>query len=414
MNIIRSIYRPHPAHLYLEPFFGCNYSCFFCFYRPGVRHKPVPLSRAVFEKLKPVIDGVNHIHITGLGEPFLNPHLTDYMEFFREKNKPYYINTNGSLVRDEHLKIMATSPCELSFSLDAGDDTTYREVRHPHHWDTVMATLAKIRTIKKDLGSPYPHVYVHFNINQLNVKSLAKLPNLCLEMGIEAVRLSWTVLPPSHAHLSVFRHQNDVEHILQTVTNQLHAAGVPVASSALFDVRKHKCWNLTAFAFVGANGTVAACCSRWIGIGSLLENSFKDIWNGMPHRKIGFGVFNGKPEAVCKTCRLIRPIDYQRDETSFIRREDTQAILQDEKTKQMQKLPSLDGLNSEFQRGVAALFNKNGEQAADIFLALEKRFPDFYEIKQNLAVAYQYLGNTEKRLDLERQIKAMPHIERRG
>ena len=77
----------------------------------------------------------------------------------------------------------------------------------------------------------------------------------------------------------------------------------------------------------------------------------------------------------------------------------------------MKTLPSLHGLDREFQEGVLALFNKNTENAVKIFLKLEKRFPDFYEIKNNLAVAYSYLGNKEKSLDIKRQIKEMPHIE---
>ena len=68
-------------------------------------------------------------------------------------------------------------------------------------------------------------------------------------------------------------------------------------------------------------------------------------------------------------------------------------------------------LDRDFQEGVLALFNKNTENAVKIFLKLEKRFPDFYEIKNNLAVAYSYLGNKEKSLDIKRQIKEMPHIE---
>ena len=365
----------------------------------------------VFEKLKPVIEKVKHIHITGLGEPFLNPHLSDYLNLFKEKNKSYYINTNASLIQHSHLKVMVASRCQLSISLDAGDKKTYQKVRHPKNWDNIMATLAKIQAAKKDLGSPYPHVYVQFNINRLNMKSLLKLPDLCREMGIEAVRLSWTILPQSHAQLSVFHHQGIVERILQTVVKELHEVGVHVQNGAVFDVPDHNCWDLTGLTFVGANGTVATCSSRWVGIGSLLKNSFEDIWNGMPHRKIGFGVFNGKPEPSCKTCRLIRPINYRTDEYNFFRHEETNEIFLHEKTKPMETLPSLHGLDRDFQEGVLALFNKNIEKAVAIFLQLEKRFPDFYEIKNNLAVAFAFIGNKEKSLDMERQIKEMPHIE---
>jgi MoaA/NifB/PqqE/SkfB family radical SAM enzyme len=410
LKVIRNIFRPHPAYLYIEPFFGCNFRCFFCFYKPDQRLENVLLEPTVFEKLKPIVEKVNHVHITGLGEPFLNPHLPAYLRFLREKNKSYYINTNGSLVQDWHLRVMATSQCQLSFSLDAGDKETYQKVRHSENWERMMTTLAKIQAVKKDLGGPYPHVYAQLNINRLNLKSLVKLPALCRNMGIEAVRLSWTKLPRTHAQYCVFDHQAEAEGIIQFVVKELNAIGVRVRNGAVFDVHDHTCWDLTGFTFIGANGAVATCCNRWVGIGSLLQNSFEDIWNGMPHRKIGFGVVNGKPEPSCKNCRLIRSINYRTDEDNFFTHEETNEIFLHEKTKQMNKLPSLHGLDSDFREGVSALFNKNTEKGVEIFLNLEKRFPDFYEIKNNLAAAFAYLGDKEKSLEFQRQIKALPHL----
>lgn len=412
MKIIRTIFRPHPSYLYVEPFFGCNFNCPFCFYQPDQRVENMQLDPAIIEKLKPVIEKVRHIHITGLGEPFLNPHLPAFLALFREKNKSYYINTNGSLIQDAHLKVMATSRCQLSFSLDAGDRQTYQKVRHPDNWETIMTTLRRIQAIKTKLGSAYPHVYATVSINALNLDSLVALPALCREMGVEAVRLSWTILPRNHARYSVFNHQEKAARIVRRVEKQLREMGVSVKNSAVFDAHEHHCWDLTGFTFVGADGAVTACPSRWIRLGSLLENSFEDIWNGMPHRKIGFGVFNGKPQACCKTCRLIRPINYRTDEHNFFRQEETNEIIIHEKTKPIKKLPVLAGLDREFHEGVSALFNKNLHRGIEIFLQLEKRYPEFYEIKNNLAVAYAYLGNKEKSFTCQAQIRQMPHIVR--
>lgn len=413
LRVIRNIFRPHPTLLYIEPSFGCNFRCFFCFYKPDQRLENILLDPTVFEKLKPIINKVNHVHITGLGEPFLNPHLLDYLQYLREKNKSYYLNTNGSLIQDSHLRVMATSRCELSVSLDAGDRETYQKVRHPKNWEKIMMTLAKIQAAKKDLGSPFPHVYAQLNINRLNLKSLVNLPALCREMGIEAVRLSWTILPRTHAQYCVFNHQAEAEGIVQSVVKALNETGVQVKNSAVFDAHDHMCWDLTGFTFIGANGAVAACCNRWVGIGSLMQNSFEDIWNGMPHRKIGFGVVNGKPEPSCKNCRLIRPIDYRTDEDNFFKHEESNEIFLHEKTKRIEKLPSLHGLDHDFQEGVSALFNKNLEKGVDIFLNLEKRFPDFYEINNNLAVAFAFLGDKEKSLKYQQQIKKLPHLNQR-
>ena len=91
MKVIRQIFRPEPKVLYLEPVFGCNYRCFFCIHGNGRHIVPTLLDRALFEKLKPLIESVKHVHITGLGEPLLNAHLLDYLAYLREKNKSYYI-----------------------------------------------------------------------------------------------------------------------------------------------------------------------------------------------------------------------------------------------------------------------------------------------------------------------------------
>ena len=412
MKIIRSIFRPHPAYLYLEPFFGCNFKCPFCFYLPDQNVKTMQLEPAIIEKLLPVIENVRHVHITGLGEPFLNPHLLDYLKLLREKNKSYYINTNGSLIQESHLEVMANSRCELSISIDAGDRRTYQKVRHPAKWDVVMATLSRVQEMKAGLANAYPRVYATVTINMLNLESLVKLPALCRAKCIEAVRLSWTILPKSYARYCVFDHQEKATRIIRSVVKKLNDMGVAVKNSAEFDTHDHTCWDLTGFTYVGSDGAVTACPNRWIHLGSLHENTFEDIWNGMPHRKIGFGVFNGNPEDSCKTCRLIRRINYRTDKHNFFRQEETDEIFLREKSKPVEKLPSLNGLDREFQKGVMALFNKNLQQGIDIFLQLEKRFPDFFEIKNNLAVAYAYLGNKEKSLQLQQQIEQMPHFER--
>ena len=98
MKVISQILRPDPKVLYLEPVFGCNYRCFSCIHGSGRHIGTTQLGPGLFEKLKPLIERVKHIHITGLGEPLLNAHLLDYLTYLREKDKSYYINTNGSLI----------------------------------------------------------------------------------------------------------------------------------------------------------------------------------------------------------------------------------------------------------------------------------------------------------------------------
>ncbi|MDR3567077.1 MAG: radical SAM/SPASM domain-containing protein [Syntrophobacteraceae bacterium] len=412
MNIIGDILRPEPKILYLEPVFGCNYRCFFCIHGSGKRIEPVVLGPLLFEKLKTIVESVVHIHITGLGEPFLNPHLPDYLHYFRQTGKSYYINTNGSTIERRHIDLMTTSKSELSVSLDAGDRETYAMVRSGGNWDKVVSTIKKISAIRAERGAAYPLLYLSFNLNQLNLMSLEKIPALAHELGIDGVKFSWTSLPQTHGALSIFKTQAVVGEVLTRVDRQLRRFGIAVTNEAVFGEHVRGCWAFSPMAFVGANATIAACCSSWLAIGSLVENSFMDIWNGMPRRKLALGVLNAKPEEGCSHCRQIRGVNTKEDEDGFFRPADYETKILAEKSKTIGRLPSLAGMDEEFRAGVEALAGRQTYRAVNIFSALEAKFPDFFEIKNNLAAAHFYLGNFEKCKEMLCKIKKIPHNEK--
>jgi MoaA/NifB/PqqE/SkfB family radical SAM enzyme len=409
MKVIRHIFLPDPKVLYLEPVFGCNYRCFACLHGSGRAMAAARLKPSLFEKLKPLIERVNHIHITGLGEPLLNAHLPDYLAHFREKNKSYYINTNGSLITDRHADLLTTSRCELSISLDAGDASTYRRMRSGGDWENVISGIKRVSQVKADRRSSYPLLYLTFHLNAINIRSMAKIPELARQLGIAAVKFSWTILPQTHRAHSVFRDQEKVAATIRSVSARLHQNGIQVRNGAVFDRHVRGCWNFSHMAFVGANGSLAACCSRWLTVGDLNDNAFWDIWNGMPRRSLALSILNRSPKEDCKDCPQIQGADYANHKDAFFKSADTEEKIRMEKTKRIGKLPSLQGLGSAFDAGVAALLNGNASSAAVIFSGLDSRFPDYFEIKNNLAVAHAYLGNRDKCCEVLHAITKIPH-----
>jgi MoaA/NifB/PqqE/SkfB family radical SAM enzyme len=414
MKIIRQIFSPDPKVLYLEPVFGCNYRCFFCIHGSGHHTRTARLDPALFKKLKPLIERVKHIHITGLGEPLLNAHLLDYLAYIREKDKSYYINTNGSLITDAHADLLTTSKSELSISLDAGDGQTYHRMRAGGNWDKVISGLKCVSQARATRGSRYPSLYLTFHINALNLMSLPKVPELARELGIDAVKFSWTILPEAYRFHSIFDKQDMVTGIVQSVCTQLRKNGIEVRNGAVFDRHFRGCWNFSKMAFIGANGSVAACCSRWPTVGNLNANCFEDIWNGMPRRSLALAILNGRPQGVCQDCTQIRGADYARTQEAFIQSGDHEEKVRLEKTKYFEKLPCLKGLDTEFGSGVAALLDGNFQGAANIFSTLDTRFPAFFEIKNNLAVAHAYLENFERCREVLQALTKIPHIEKMG
>ena len=78
----------------------------------------------------------------------------------------------------------------------------------------------------------------------------------------------------------------------------------------LFQPHRRGCWDLAGMAFLGANGSIAACCNRWPAIGDLTVNSFEEIWNGPLQRRIFFGALNQLPVASCAGCRQLQVVEY--------------------------------------------------------------------------------------------------------
>jgi MoaA/NifB/PqqE/SkfB family radical SAM enzyme len=412
MKLIRQIFRPYPKVLYLEPVFGCNFRCFSCIHGGGRYIRPVLLDPALFEKLKPLIERVKHIHITGLGEPLLNGHLTEYLAYLRERNKSYYINTNGSLITEDLVDLLTTSRSELSVSLDAGDGPTYRQVRAGGDWKSIIAGLKHVSQIKASRKSTYPLRYLTFHINALNLVSMAKVPQLVRELGIDAVKFSWTILPDAYRAQSIFKKQEMATDIIRQVVAQLRRDGIQVSNGAVFDTHLRDCWNFSEMTFIGANGSVAACCSRWLAIGHLNDNSFQDIWNGMPRRSLALDIINGRPHGNCQDCTQILGADYVRNRASFLKPRGLEEKILLEKTRWIGKLPCLRGLDTAFSSGVAAFLNGDLHIAADIFGNLDIKFPEFFEIKNNLAVTHANLGNFEQCREVLQELTKIPHIEK--
>lgn len=411
MKIIGEIFRPEPQVLYLEPVFGCNYRCPFCIHGSERQTVPLFLEPGVLENLKPLIGTVKHVHITGLGEPLLNPHLLQYLSYFRDQGKSYYINTNGSLIGDAHIDVMTTAESELSVSLDAGNRDVYEKVRCGGNWDRVIAALKRVSEAKAARKTPYPLLYLTFHINGLNLMSLKQVPELAHDLGINAVKLSWTKLPRAHRAHSVFRNQDTVNQILHGLIDQLEKRGIQVRSEAVFDKHVRGCWAFSPMAFVCATGAIAACCSRWLTVGNINSNSFEDIWNGMPRRRIALSILNGRAEEECSDCPQIRGVDYGNREEDFLKFTDTDARIHEERGRSFETLPSLEGLESAFRRGVTAIVEGHLHTALRIFSDLDAKFPDFFEIKNNLAVAHLYNGNVEICRELFDAIRKIPHNE---
>ncbi|MBU0754097.1 MAG: SPASM domain-containing protein [Planctomycetes bacterium] len=70
----------------------------------------------------------------------------------------------------------------------------------------------------------------------------------------------------------------------------------------------HFCHMAATYIKINSNGSVYPCCvgNRSLKMGNLNRNSFAEIWNGRPYRKLRNSMFTGKYPRICRNCKHLQ------------------------------------------------------------------------------------------------------------
>jgi uncharacterized Fe-S cluster-containing radical SAM superfamily protein len=141
-------------------------------------------------------DNIESISVMG-GEFFLTKGNLQIMDFVIEKNIPFRVVTNGTVILASHIEKLKKIPkLELQISVD-GIETSYEFMRYPAKWNTFESN---VKVLLKELQPSRSNF--HFVVQTLNVQNLVptldylnrykiktRITNLILPTW-----LSWTIL----------------------------------------------------------------------------------------------------------------------------------------------------------------------------------------------------------------------------
>ncbi len=84
-----------------------------------------------------------YLRISGGGEPMLHPQATELMVYAKEKGAKIGLITNGSQFTEHNLTTLIQAGVDvIEFSVDAGDEKTYSEVRPGLDWEQLTRNVA--------------------------------------------------------------------------------------------------------------------------------------------------------------------------------------------------------------------------------------------------------------------------------
>lgn len=185
-----------PVRIDLEPTFGCNLKCKFCWQRDPFRMSVTNYSRALKEeRLMEIIDeaaelGVLEWQIAGGWEPMVNPDMS--MRLFRKiKQHDMFgcLTTNGTLFKESWIKeLVSIGWDQILFSLEGPDPATHDYLTGVSgSYEKSVGAMRLFRDYKKKLGRKAPRFSFHTVITNRNYERVPELVELGRELEVEGI-----------------------------------------------------------------------------------------------------------------------------------------------------------------------------------------------------------------------------------
>ncbi len=270
----RQSYRLHsyPSTLRLDPANICNLKCPFCptgNATSKLRFRGI-MQPEVFYKIvshipvKYLVD----VHLYIWGEPLLNPHIVDYIDYFAEQGKRVFVSTNFSTKEYDNdflEQLVKSGLFQLILSIDGASQRTYERYRRNGDFERVIKNAQRLSEIVKGSGSNTPRIVYRMLLNRFNEMEVDKAAHIANEIGAYFLADSSFGIPSEH-----------VDEWAPQFGNRAH-------SEEFLNTGPGICRQLWDTLTVDANGDVFPCCivcDSSSALGNLTEQHLDEIRNG--------------------------------------------------------------------------------------------------------------------------------------
>lgn len=334
-----------PLHVRLEIASSCNLACIMCpFGQPG-GYGPADgirfMTLDVFKAVEPMLSRALTINAFGLGEPFLSPHFMPILRRSRALNADavVFCSTNGVTYPERTITAIVAERLVnvLQISVDGATKETYEHVRVGGRFDQLMKNLHFLQQEKARLRERAPSTKVQMVIMQPNMHEVIDVARAMVDLGIDVLRLD-TV--KDHPELEITRY-DDVQRLNEQLQQAIHLCAahhiaiegtllteigpmldesaaregivrpkpavrviplVPDEASRTHGAGMPVCTAPWESFTLGANGEVRLCCHYQKVMGSTLQSSFEDVWNGQTYLDVRESLCTGHYEDLCARC----------------------------------------------------------------------------------------------------------------
>jgi MoaA/NifB/PqqE/SkfB family radical SAM enzyme len=283
-----------PTVLQVEPTSRCNLECGICPVGIGLErptgNMDLDLFRGIVDDLR---DSLLVMMFWDWGEPFLNPCAYEMIRCARRAGVKVVTSTNGHVfAAGDHAREVVESGVDvLVFSVDGVSQETYQHFRRKGRLDTVLEGIRRVVAEKRRSGSRTPIVNLRFIVMQHCEHEIPLLPEFARDLGVDVLTLRKFHCVPGTRESCGPKNQIHDRAGAGLVPTELKYQLPRLTGNAKAPVRasRNPCRNLWNCPTVHWNGTVCSCFMDYNErrpLGSLRENSFREIWQGEAYRRL--------------------------------------------------------------------------------------------------------------------------------
>lgn len=323
-----------PAYVQMEPVGQCNLRCKMCSIQFREDGPPFgPLAFMEFDAFTAMVDefeGVEDLHLQGLGEPMMHPRFFDMVEYAVAKGIRVSTNSNFTLLNARRAERCVRSGLhKLHVSIDGATPETYELIRVRAHFDRVMRNLQLFAEARERTGAG-PSIRMIVVAMRLNLHEFPDLVRLAHRWGIYEVFVQHlchdfgeSTLPQRYRPMREFVQEQTlleedparvdyyftaareaaeelgVELRLPRVVVRSHPPGTPG--------RKRCSWPWDG-AYISYQGYAMPCCMvstpDRMNFGNMAEQGVEAIWSNEEFERFRAQLDSDDPPEICRTCAI--------------------------------------------------------------------------------------------------------------
>ena len=254
-----------PIYLLIEPVSACNLRCIMCFQIDETFTQSQEfmgnMDLKLFYKIidEAIAGGTKALTLASRGEPTLHPQLGDMLDYCKDKFFELKINTNATRLNEKLIhRILQSSVTEIVFSVDSYEKVEYESIRVKGIFENVLNNIIKFKDIR---DREYP-----------DSKCVTRISGVKVNKEQDTIKFKefW---------------QKYVDHVVMVeMENRWDTYHNPkeIAGSG-------SCKLLWERMYIWYDGICNPCDIDYkseLQVGSIKENSIKDIWTGEKYQKL--------------------------------------------------------------------------------------------------------------------------------